>query len=244
MLVLSKQKYGRSETPVFLAFLDDPNGNPVNPNDYSSLTMTHGVVRQTFNGKRTDPLAGLEEIAVPKSQLLAAPVDSPIAFEGTATIPFDYNFIFLPGNLGVDFYPSYGTYRTLFELHRVDGSTESMTFESECIRQFSGATINFGERPVFSGTIRTKTIAGDYSAGVAENQVASISKTVFSDDTGEIVSDELIPLSCLTAGAEDNFLFEPASNMFPSVGCYTIRFTFRHVDGSPVGVVDVPIGVI
>ena len=242
MLVLSKQYYGRGETPVYLAYVDKTDGTAADPADYAEIRMTHGSFSQTFNGRILVPV--IEDFPVPLGRLLVATVDSPEAFDGTSTEPFDYNFIFMPGDLGVAFYPEPGTYRTMFELRRTDGRIETMTFESVCVEKFTGLTINFGEIPTFSGTVRTKAIAEAGDVAYVTGKIVGITRTVILEATGEILNDASIPLSALNTETENNFSHTPEENIFPVSGGFFVRLMFWHEDNSPPGVIEINIEVV
>lgn len=241
MLVLSKQYYGRGETPVFLAYIDRDDGSPADPADYAGIRMTHGRFTPTFSGRTLVP--SISDLPVAMECFLGVPVDSPVAFEGTDTEPFGYNFIFLPGDPGTEFYPDTGVYRTVFMLDRRDGRIETMTFESNCVEKFAGLSVNFGEIPAFAGTVRTKGIGAGGGVGYVADEIVGITRSVISEETGDILSETPIPLAALGAGAENNFSHVPAENIFPEPGGYFVRFTFWHEDGSPPGVIEIGVGV-
>jgi hypothetical protein len=146
--------------------------------------------------------------------LLPSPVDCPTAFDGTNTILFAYNFIFLPQF--INFYPRHGTYQTDFEFHRVDGTVEHISFESVCTGKFPYTRIMFGQRPEFVATIRTKQIQDDHSVAYKNGHISRIVRYILSEGSQKEVSREVLSLDCLTDETANNFRHRPKTNPFPS----------------------------
>ena len=218
MKILATQTYGRGETPVFIAFLDTESGVAVSPDDYAAVTFSHlrndSVLLGGFKS-----IPGLERLGVPLESILPAPVDSPVAFDGTNTTPFSYNFLFLPNTNDAKFYLDASQYRTVFEFLRKDGRIESLIFDSVCVTP-PVATLKFGFIPTFTDTIRTKTIDDTGVVKYDHEGVTRIMRTVLNASSKPIESETEIPLDSLVEGA---FLHTPEKNLFPSTGQYTVK---------------------
>ncbi len=236
MKILATQMYGRGETPVFIAFLDTESGEPVNPSDYSAITVSHERFAASFSGKAR---VELEKFSVPLESLLAQPVESVTAFEGTSTEPFPYNFIFLPVS-SINFYPEVGAYRTLFEFQRKDGLYDTLVFESQCVTKFSPRTLNQGEIPTFSLRLSTKQIVNAGSVQYSQDGISRIVMQVQDMVSGRIVSETEIPPDKIEG---DLLTFTPETTIFPNTGKFIVRFLLEHADGSPNGVAEMEVRV-
>ncbi len=243
MKILGNQTYGRGETPVFLAFLDEADGTPIDKNNVTAITFSHSKNVMCFSGTTAVHPNEVLERLIALDWLLPAPVESPTIFEGTNTESFAYNFIFLPSNSAMGFYPSIGDYRTLFEFHRRDNDNIQLVFESKCVNKFSSHDLMQGEIPNFHLIFHSKRIIDTGAVQYDSSMVSRGVLTVLELLSGKIMSETEIPMSEMELSEECRFSYKPKRNLFPSAGQYMVRFVFIHADGSPDGVAEITIKV-
>jgi hypothetical protein len=137
-LILSNQVYMTGQTPVYVAYVTDENGQPLKRNKIDFITVTHMVMREGLrNGLLTDSwftVGDLENVSISSFCFY----DTPISMDalvtdvkakvqhptGTPENQFfgqftHYNFLYIPLR-GSRYYPSIGQYRTVFRIKLMD----------------------------------------------------------------------------------------------------------------------------